>query len=281
VSLVVTVAVGRTPIVVDSTTALLRADDLGVLRGDGVFETTLVVDGVPRDLDEHLARMVVSAGMTDLALPAAQVWRDAIRAVLAVADPTPQASLRLVATRGPEPGGDPTCFATLGPVAASTLAQRDGASVLLLDRGFAGPEAAKAPWLLAGAKTLSYAVNMAAQRYARANGADDVIFVGSDGAILEGPTATVVVAAGRTLTTPPGDGILAGITVRRLYAAAGAAGWTVREAVLTPADLGSAEGVWLTSSVRLLAPVMAIDGVARPVGPQHAELARLLQLPRH
>ena len=217
--------------------------------------------------------------MTELALPTAEYGERPSARLLAAGDPPPQASLRLVATRGPESGGDPTCFATLGPVAPSTLSQRDGASVLLLDRGFAGPEAAKAPWLLAGAKTLSYAVNMAAQRYAKANGAADVIFVGSDGTILEGPTATVLVATGRTLTTPPGDGILAGITVRRLFAAARRAGWTVREAVLTPADLGSAEGVWLTSSVRLLAPVVAIDGVDPAVGPQHAEMTRLLEIP--
>jgi 4-amino-4-deoxychorismate lyase len=279
VTLVATVVAGRPATLHDSTTALLRADDLGVLRGDGVFETTLVVNGEPRDLAEHLARMAISAAMTDLALPDAAAWRNAVDAVVAAGEPPAEASLRLVATRGPEHGGDPTCFVTLGAVAGSTVAQRSGASVLLLDRGFAGTEAAKAPWLLAGAKTLSYAVNMAAQRYARANGADDVVFVGSDGAILEGPTATVVVADGRTLTTPPPDGILAGITVRRLFAAAAAAGWTVRESMLTPADLGRAEGVWLASSVRLLAPVVAIDGVARSAGPQHPELARLLEVP--
>ncbi len=41
-------------------------DDLGVLRGEGVFETTLVVDGEPRDLDDHLARLAVSGEMTGL-----------------------------------------------------------------------------------------------------------------------------------------------------------------------------------------------------------------------
>jgi len=49
--------------------------------------------------------------------------------------------------------------------------------------------------------------------------------------------------------------------------------------VLTPADLSEAEGIWLVSSVRLLAPVVAVDGVARAAGPQHHELARLLDMP--
>ena len=68
--------------------------------------------------------------------------------------------------------------------------------MLLLDRGFTAQAAQAAPWLLAGAKTLSYGVNMAALRYAAEHGADDAIFVGSDGGVLEAPTASVVVATG-------------------------------------------------------------------------------------
>ena len=111
-------------------------------------------------------------------------------------------------------------------MSSAAVAQRTaGVRTLLLDRGLSGPQVAAAPWLLAGAKTLSYAINMAALRYAVAHDADDVIFVGSDGAILEAPTATVVVANGRALLTPPLDGVLDGITVVRLIRAAQAAGW--------------------------------------------------------
>ena len=60
---------------VDPTEPLLRPDDLGVLRGEGVFETTLVVDGQPRDLDEHLTRLALSAEMTGLVVPPADRWR--------------------------------------------------------------------------------------------------------------------------------------------------------------------------------------------------------------
>jgi 4-amino-4-deoxychorismate lyase len=163
---------------------------------------------------------------------------------------------------------------------AVSIAQRTpGVRVLLLDRGFTADAAEISPWLLAGAKTLSYGVNMAALRFAAANDADDVIFLGSDGAVLEAPTASVLLARGRTLLTPPVRGILAGITVRRLFRDAAGAGWKTDMATLTADDLHHADGVWLASSARLLAPVMAIDGKARSDAGLTPELAALLDVP--
>lgn len=266
--------------VVDAAAPLLRPDDVGVLRGEGVFETTLAVDGAPRDLDAHLRRLAASARMLDLVLPDAADWRRGIDAVLGAWRGDRQMVLRLFATRGPETLGVPTCFVTGGPLPATSVRQRrDGVRVLLLDRGFAGPEVAVAPWLLAGAKTLSYAVNMAALRHAAAEGADDVIFVGADGALLEGPTSTVVLARDRVLMTPPREGILDGITVRRLFAAAERAGWPTKVVRLTSEDLVVADGVWLASSARLLAPVVAVNGAPRGDGGLTAELAGLLEVP--
>ena len=72
--------------------------------------------------------------------------------------------------------------------------RRDGVSAVTLDRGLPANGVDAMPWLLAGAKTLSYAVNMAALRHAARQGAGDVIFVSSDGYILEGPRSTVVIA---------------------------------------------------------------------------------------
>jgi len=263
---------------VSSAEPLLRPDDAGVTRGDGIFETTLVQQGSPRDLQEHLARLATSAAMMDIALPAAADWRRGIDAVLgewAHGDMV----LRLVVTRGTDDGG-PTCYLTGAAVPLQSIRQRtEGVRVLLLERGFSGSVAAAAPWLLAGAKTLSYAINMAALRHAAANGAQDAIFVGSDGGILEGPTSTVVVVRGRTLLTPPLAGVLDGITVMRLLRAAQKAGWTTRYQRLTPADLVAADGVLLASSVRLLAPVTHIDGVARDNGVLTAELLALLESP--
>lgn len=264
----------------DAALPLLRPDDLGVLRGEGVFDTTLVVDGRPRDLDDHLARLAISAEMIGRVVPPPGSWHRAIDALIGAWTGGRQMVMRLVASRGPETAAEPVCYILGSALSPVSIQQRSsGIRVLLLDRGFTAPAARDAPWLLAGAKTLSYGVNMAALRYATANGADDVIFVGSDGGVLEAPTASVVVARGRTLITPPGDGILDGITVRRLLRAADAAGWTTGTAVLSGEQLLAADGVWLASSARLLAPVIAIDGRVLPVTAHTAELAALLEVP--
>jgi 4-amino-4-deoxychorismate lyase len=91
---------------------LLRPDDLGVLRGEGVFETTLVVDGIARDLDDHLARLAISAEMTGLVVPAPDRWRTGVDALVEAWTGDSQMVLRLVVSRGPEsavePAGRPT-----------------------------------------------------------------------------------------------------------------------------------------------------------------------------
>ena len=256
---------------------LLRPDDAGVMRGEGVFETTLVHGGEPRDLPRHLLRLAKSAAMLDFEVPDDAEWQRGVDAVIGAWGS--DFVLRLVATRGPA-GGSPTCYVAGTPVAESSVRQRtEGVSVVLLDRGFVGSSAGVSPWMLTAAKTLSYAVNMAALRHARAAGADDVIFVGSDGAVLEAATATVVVLRDRTLLTPPLEGILDGITVVRLIRAAQAAGWATAYQRLTPDDLSTADGVFLVSSVRLVAPVISVDGVSRGGADRAAELLELLDAP--
>ncbi|MDQ3885985.1 MAG: aminodeoxychorismate lyase [Actinomycetota bacterium] len=257
---------------------LLRADDLGVTRGDGIFETVLVVDGAPCELEAHLARLARSAAMLDLPKPDADAWRSCVDAVIGAWPGGREMVLKLVLTRGVEGTGRVTGFATGSPVPPELVSQRrDGVSVVTLTRGIVPGLVAEAPWLLLGAKTLSYAVNMAALRHAAAVGADDVVFTAPGGTVLEGPTATVVIAHNRTLRTPPPDiGILPGTTQGALFRAAAAAGWDTRVEPITVAELRDADGVWLASSVRLLTRVHTLDGKALPDGGHDAELTLLL-----
>jgi len=174
--------------------------------------------------------------------------------------------VKLIATRGVEGAERPTAWVQVAPVPESGRRQREeGLKVLFLERGYDSTVAQRAPWLLMGAKTLSYAVNMAAIRHAKAEGADDVIFTSSDGKVLEGPTSTVLLAHDRdgvkTLLTPQLEsGILAGTSQGALFAAAKEQGWELGYGPLEPHHLLEADAVWLISSIRLLAPVVSLDG---------------------
>ena len=273
--------------VADASQPQLMATDLGATRGDGVFESLLAVGGRPRKIQAHLTRLAGSARLLELDIPAEDAWRRAVETAIrefrgqepAAAAPGGAAQdevvVKLIVTRGPEGAAAPTCWVQASaPAAAGRRQRQTGIDVILLDRGYDSEVGERAPWLLLGAKTLSYAVNMAALRYAHRQGADDVIFTSADGRVLEGPTSTVLLAhletsddgAGgvrtvRRLITPQLDsGILPGTSQGALFTAAKAAGWELGYGPLEPKDLLDADAVWLISSIRLLAPVNHIDG---------------------
>jgi 4-amino-4-deoxychorismate lyase len=244
---------------------VVTAFDLGLGRGDGVFESALVAGGATPHLDDHLTRLRRSAGILGIAHPG----DDAVRAVVATAvegwPADVEGACRVFLTRGLGEGTPPTLLALLAAVPAETLRQRTaGIDVVTLSLGIPADFRAGAPWLLGGAKTLSYAVNMAAGRHAHSVGADDVVFTSLEDRVLEGPTSTVVWATGGTLHTPPVEtGILAGTTQARLFARAEADGWPTAVTAGTVADLHAADAVWLLSGIRGAAPVTRLDGVER------------------
>jgi 4-amino-4-deoxychorismate lyase len=174
---------------------------------------------------------------------------------------------------------------TVNPVADRVAgARRDGVAAITLPHGRPVTGVDAMPWLLASAKTLSYAVNMAALRHAARQGAGDVIFVSSDGYILEGPRSTVVIAArgegvdGVTelLTPPPWYPILRGTTQQALFEVARDKGYDCDYRALRPADLAAAEGIWLVSSMTLAARVHTLDGRRLPRPAIAAEFAELV-----
>ncbi|WP_019970499.1 aminodeoxychorismate lyase [Mycobacterium sp. 141] len=272
----------------DPDTPVLHADELAAVRGDGVFETLLVRAGRPCLLESHLARLGQSARMLDLPEPDLPAWRNAVGVGVQrwvaehSSDQAGDGVLRLVYSRGRESGGAPTAFVTIGGLADRVAgARRDGVEVITLDRGLP-LGAADMPWLVAGAKTLSYAVNMAALRHAARHGAGDVIFVSSDGYLLEGPRSTVVIATTDEsgglllLTPPPWYPILRGTTQQALFEVARSKGYDCDYRQLRPADLLTAQGVWLISSITLAARVHTLDGQPLPFAPLHDELAGLV-----
>jgi len=280
VSLQVVAVLGRGLVGVD--TPVAAADDLGLTRGDGCFEGCRVrrtrSGGGPAGsvgagpvaeldkLDLHLARMARSAAALDIGFDEV-AWRALVgdaTAAWAAGSTDGEAAVKLVLTRGrPDYPGVPTGFVTVSPIGDVIHRQRrDGIRVCTLDRGTSADAFAAAPWLMGGVKTLSYVVNMAAQREAARRGDDDALYLSADGWVLESPTSAIVWAVDGALRTVAAgaNGILGSTTLALLFTRAAAAGWETVATAARVEDLFAADVVVSVSSVRGPVRVTAIDG---------------------
>ena len=259
----------------DLRAAQLPVTDLSAHRGDGIFETVLVSVGAHGatvvSRERHFTRFRASASALDLPEPDQGLWDrviDSLIAEVAAADPeNVEFGIRYALSRGEQ--GANGAFRGRGwafPVPVDDhihTARKQGVTAVSLDRGFDAYIGSKAPWLLIGAKTLSYAVNQAAGRYAAANNADEALFVSHDGIVLEGPTANLIIRRGDRLLTPnPEAGLLSGTTQRLIFDHAEELGLQAEYADLRLEDVKEADGAWFVSSMRTAVALHELDGNA-------------------
>jgi len=257
---------------VDPAAPSITAVDHGVTVGDGVFETCKVVDGVPFALQRHARRL--DRSMAGLGLPAADhnIIDIGIKAVLA-GEPIAYGRLRYTVTGGVGPLGSDrdssplTYIVTAGPQAVN-------------------PETGKlvvVPWTrnehgaTAGLKTTSYAENVVALAYAKERGGVEALFANSVGNLCECTGSNVfVVVDGEILTPDLTSGPLAGVTRDLVIEWCREDGLTVHAEPLPMSILTQAAEVFITSSVKDVMAVHAVDDhpVVAP-GPVTAQAAEI------
>jgi branched-chain amino acid aminotransferase len=237
---------------------VVRADDHGLVVGDGVFETCEVNDGVVFALTRHLRRLRDSARGLGLEIDEGLV-RSGVDAVLT--DCPERARLRITVTGGPSPYGSE---------------RGSGPATVMVATGVmhAWPpttDVAVVPWVrneraaTAGLKTTSYADNVVALRWAKARGADEAIFANTRGELCEGTGSNIFVEHDGRLVTPPlTSGCLGGITRELLLE------WLpgeIEERALPVGALREAREAFITSTTRGVLPIRAVDGASLPESP--------------
>lgn len=251
--------------VIDPDAASLPLADTGVQRGDGIFETIGVFNQQPLQLSEHLERLESSAKLLDLPTPNLLQWDEAVQKTLPHL-PMGESMIKLALNRPNTPDAAPTAWLFASAIADFSVARSAGISVVTLNRGLASDAAEQAPWLLLGAKTLSYATNMAALREAARRGAEDAIFISTDGFALEGPTSSLLLRFGDEFVTPaPQTGILHGTTQLVAFEFLRGAGFQANYRKVLADELRQADAAWLLSSVRQASPIRLLDGAELPV----------------
>jgi len=253
----------------------LSAFDRGFQLGDGVFETLRARSGNVTELDLHLARLERSAGGLGIRLPpdAATAIGGGIRTLLdaeGLAGPDGDAALRVTVSRGvsasrglvpPDDGTPPTIVIQAWPVLPPPAGHLESGLSLVPSAVRRDPTNP-----LASLKTTSRADYVYARLEARAAGADDALFLTTDGHLSEATTANVfLVRRDRELATPSLDcAILPGTTRDWLLRWAETVGLHPFEGRLTADDLAGADEAFVTSSVAGVLPVTR--WVGRPIG---------------
>jgi branched-subunit amino acid aminotransferase/4-amino-4-deoxychorismate lyase len=252
--------------------AVIAVDDEGFSRGTAVFETLRVYGGRPFRLEQHVDRLAFSVEKVGHEPPARGEIAPLVELVLERAG-LEEAVLRLFHTPG-APGEGPHSIALVTALPHGLDEMRDRGQRLV---ALTYPRRS-APWLLPGAKCVSYATHLAAEAEARRRDADDAVLVDHDGTVLEGTVTNVWWREGATLLTPSLElGILAGETRAALLELAPALGYAVETDAYPLERLQGADEIFTTSSVREVMPVVALDGNPISRGPASDELQAALR----
>ena len=265
---------------VPSDAAHISVYDRGFQLGDGVFEALRARRGVAIELAGHLARLHGSLAALAFELPFADATMASGLADLLAAEgldgpgsadgiePPGDAVVRITVSRGfdptrgvaPRAGGRATVAIQVWPYfppAARALAEGERFITSSVRRDADSP--------ISGIKTTSRAELVYARIEADRAGADDAIFLTTDGRITEATTSNILLITGNACATPRlGTGLLAGTTRAWLVEHGDAVGLAMVQRDLRMEDVFAADEMAICASIGGVIPVSSLDG--RPIG---------------
>ncbi|MEO5922372.1 MAG: aminotransferase class IV [Bryobacteraceae bacterium] len=244
----------------DAADLSLSPGQTGFLTGWGVFSTIRVYDGVMFCWERHFARMTHDAKLMRVPFPTDSAWLEAQLYKLIRANDATNATLRVNVVRnhgGMFQGHLETPEFDVLAFTAKVNAWGDSVRLGVVPHGrHAGNE-------FAGVKYTSWAQNLTWYERAHEQGLDEVVLLNERGEVSECTSANIFVAQGGKVYTPPlSSGCLPGVTRAVLIEEIRpASGLRVSEKILFPADLETADEVFITSTTRELLPVVEIQGL--------------------
>jgi len=265
--------------------AVVPVYDHGFVYGEGVYETLRTYNRVPFLYDRHMRRLRQSAERLLLDVP----FDDAtllewIGQTIAAAGELDQAYIRILLTRGvgdlnydPKSTPKPTTVIIVKPFEApAARVFTEGIRISLVDMLRNHPKSVN-PVI----KSNNLLNNALAMQAAYRAGAEEALMCNYRGELTECSQANFfMVRRGAALTPKSAAGLLEGVTRAFIFELGRELGIDVREEVLLPEDLATADEMFITSTTRELSPVVRVDdrvvGSGKP-GPITSQLLGLYQ----
>jgi len=234
--------------------ALISVNDLGIVRGYGVFDFLVTYNQKPFLLREHLKRLDKSARMLSIPFRSDKTHLEEITKKLIQKNSfLEDQQIRIIVTAGVgkdnlTPNGKPTLIITSEKRHVyPKKCYREGVRVITYENSRTIPEA----------KTLNYISGVKANAIAQKKRSFEAIYT-HKGNVLEGTTSNIFIIKRGKISTPDSD-ILRGITrgtVMKLYRKHS----KVVEKKISLDELYSADEVFITSTSKEIMPATRVNG---------------------
>jgi branched-chain amino acid aminotransferase len=250
--------------ITDARDAVIPVFDHGFLYGEGVYETLRTYNRVPFLFDRHMRRLEASAARLVLDVPysGAQML-DRIADTVAAAGRLDEAYIRILLTRGVgELSYDPKVCPV--PSVVIIVKPHEPPAPRVFERGIRislvsilrNHPGSVSPQI----KSNNLLNNALAMQEAYRKGAEEGLMCNYRGELSECSQANFfLVKDGAALTPPIEAGLLEGVTRGFIFELGAGIGVPVRDAVLRPEDLRSADEAFITSTTREVNPVVQVD----------------------
>jgi branched-chain amino acid aminotransferase len=249
--------------------AVVPVYDHGFLYGEGIYETLRTYNHVPFLYDRHLARLRKSAERIHLEVPFTdEALAHSIDETVKAAGDMHEGYIRILLTRGvgelnydPRSTPQPTTVIIVKPLEEPPARIfSEGINICLVPILRNHPGSVN-PLI----KANNLLNNALAMQEAYRRGGEEGLMCNYRGELSECSQANFFMVRDGVVLTPPSEaGLLEGITRAFLFEVGKEVGIEVRDQVLYPADLETADEAFITSTTREMSPVTRIDG--KPIG---------------
>jgi D-alanine transaminase len=259
--------------------AFVHIEDRGYQFADGVYEVCEICAGFIIDLTRHLDRLDRSLRELSMRSPMSRaalirVIRETIRL-----NRIKNGMFYLQITRGVARRDHvfPSSDTQSSLVVTAKHSNRETACARA-EKGISVVSVPDNRWERVDIKSIGLLPNVMAREFARQNGAQEAIYIDSNGMVKEGAATNVwIVTINNELITRPADfGILSGVTRRTVMDIAQKLGLTVKEEAFSVQQAIAANEVFISAATTLIMPVVQFDGNTIGTG-KSGEIALMLR----
>ncbi|WP_346320157.1 aminotransferase class IV [Chitinophaga sp. YIM B06452] len=234
--------------------AKISINDLSIQRGYGIFDYFRTRNNEPVFLQDHLDRFYHSASVVNLPVMQSREELAQLIGGLIAKNNLPHSGIRITLTGGYSDNGytpaTPNLLITQSAYTFNTDAFEKGLRLVTYGHQRQLPQV----------KTIDYLQSIYLQPFILEHAADDVLYH-EQGTLRECPRSNFFIVTKSNEIITPADKVLKGITRKKIL---GLQGLDVKEGTVMLEDLRGIREAFISSTTKVVLPVLAIDG--QPVG---------------